>query len=66
MPDNEAKFKYVVVENAGYTKERDIKSFTSFDGAQKFMTAQYEADEIENLHVAIAADLPNGDRTYEI
>lgn len=58
--------KYAVVENAGYVGETDRRSFKSYRQAVDWLNAEYDADERDELHVAIAADLPDGTRTYEV
>jgi hypothetical protein len=48
--------KYVVVENAGYDGEREIKTFSNLIRADDFVRHWYEPDEIETLHVLIRKD----------
>jgi hypothetical protein len=55
-----------VVENAGYQGEQDVFSHTDFNVAAKWLTDRYTDFEVKNMHIDIACDLPNGDRTYEI
>jgi hypothetical protein len=57
---------FTVVENAGYERETDVRSFESYSAAIKFRDNYYVEDEVESLHVEIACDLPDGTRTYEI
>lgn len=59
------KKQYTVVENAGYERECDVRSFDSFSDAIKWRDEYYVDDEVESLHVQIAADLPDGSRAYE-
>ena len=56
---------YIVIENAGYDGERDIKSFYVFRAALNYMRTHYDDDEIDSLHVAICRE-SNGERSYEI
>ncbi|MCM2457565.1 hypothetical protein HGO37_19375 [Rhizobium sp. CG4] len=62
----EPSLKYVVVEHAGYQGEQDVFSHTDFNVAAKWLTDWYTDFEVKNMHIDIACDLPNGDRTYEI
>lgn len=57
--------KYVVIENAGYERECDVHSATSHEAAIAWRDQYYEDDEIGQLHVEIARELPDGSRTYE-
>jgi hypothetical protein len=57
--------EYIVVENAGYVGERDVKRRPSFKEARKWMAGNYDCDEIDSLHVAICVEV-NGQRTYEL
>lgn len=56
--------KYIVVENAGYEGETDIREFTSVNAAYRWMKRFYFPDELETLHVVIAREV-NGARSYE-
>ena len=56
---------YVVIENAGYEGEQEIREFTTFTKAYAFVQRQYAIDELETLHVEIAKRLPDGSLTYE-
>jgi hypothetical protein len=57
--------KYIVVENAGYEKECDIREFKNYTEAVKWMESYYEKDELESLHVEICVER-DGERSYEI
>jgi hypothetical protein len=59
------KKQYTVVENAGYERECDVHTADRYGNAIKWRDSYYEGDEIERLHVEIACDLPDGNRTYE-
>lgn len=59
------KKSYTVVENAGYERECDVHTADSHDKAVKWRDRYYQSGEIESLHVEIACNLPNGERTYE-
>ena len=57
--------KYVVVENAGYERECDVRTFDNFGKASAFVERQYTTGERENegdesLHVGIRADYDDG------
>lgn len=56
---------YVVVENAGYEGECTVFRSPSLDVASRWMNKSYSQDEIQDLHVDIAAE-EGGERTYEI
>lgn len=56
--------EYTVVENAGYERENDRRSFATAEKAYAWLKANYESDEIESLHVEVALDI-DGSRTYE-
>lgn len=60
-----AKTQYVVVENAGYERECDTRTFTDFGKAARFVERQYTAAERDSesdecLHVGIRADYADG------
>lgn len=55
--------KYIVVENAGYKRERDISEFVSYRQAVRYISANYSNDEVESLHVDIATEI-HGVRTF--
>ena len=57
--------KYTIVENAGYVGECDVESHPSYWRALDRMREIYTPDEIDDLHVDIALDGPDG-RTYEV
>jgi hypothetical protein len=59
-----SKRTYTVVENAGYTDERDVASFKTLQAADNWLMKQYGAEEVEQLHVMIARDSADG-RSYE-
>jgi hypothetical protein len=63
--DSRMSREYIVVENAGYEGERDVKRKPSFTEASKWMRNSYDLDEIDSLHVAICVEV-NGERTYEL
>lgn len=56
---------YIVVENAGYEREHDVRTFPSFRAAAAFIRSQYEPDEVDSLHVEIAVER-DGERSYEL
>ena len=56
---------YIVVENAGYEGERDVKNFISYRAALKWLLKNYAEDERDGLHVAIAFEDGNG-RSYDL
>ena len=57
---------YAVIEQAGYEGERTAKTFQAYSTAVKWLHRTYSAAEIESLHVAIAVELDDGSRSYEI
>jgi hypothetical protein len=58
---------YVVVENAGYEGENELfLKFDHYQDALEYRNTRYEDDEIEAMHVEIAAYYLNGDRTFEV
>lgn len=60
------EYEYIVVENAGYEREADVRRFNTYREACDFMDQHYDGrEEIEALHVEVAAEI-NGERTYEI
>lgn len=40
---------YVIVENAGYFNERDVRNFPNYWSAFEYMTDHYEDDEIVEI-----------------
>lgn len=63
--------RYTVVENAGYERENDIRSFPTIRQALAYVERQYSADERDImsddcLHVAIRLDKADGSSTYEL
>ncbi len=61
------KRTYIVVENAGYVRECDIRSFTNYGKAARYMERLYSDDERRELHVLICKADENGEnRSYEI
>ncbi|SHH47331.1 hypothetical protein SAMN05444169_7628 [Bradyrhizobium erythrophlei] len=56
---------YIVVENAGYVGERDVKYHTTLQLAYSWARNNYSDTELDTLHVAICREDKNG-RTYEI
>ncbi len=56
---------YVIVEQAGYVGERDVARFDDYWKALAALNADYDRDERDELHVAIAYEAPEG-RTYEV
>ena len=66
-----SKDKYTVVENAGYERETDIRSFETIRQAVAYVERQYTADERDTmsddcLHVAIRLDRADGTQSYEL
>jgi hypothetical protein len=57
--------QYIVVENAGYQGERDVKHKASFIEASKWMRSNYDSMELLDLHVAICVEI-DGRRSYEL
>jgi hypothetical protein len=57
--------KFIVVENAGYTGEKDVKQFSTFNTARTWMYRNYTYDEVDQLHVDIVLENNHGQRTYE-
>lgn len=49
--------KYIVVENAGYEGEQDIREFRHWCDAYDFIAKTYSPDELAELHVAIAFEV---------
>lgn len=63
--------RYTVVENAGYERECDIRSFASYQDAIAFIKRNYTDEERDMaddacLHPAVRLDKANGEQTYEI
>jgi hypothetical protein len=56
---------YIVVEMAGYVGENDRCRFPEYLQAVAWMRQHYTDEEIQNLHVDIAFENADGDRTYE-
>jgi hypothetical protein len=56
--------KYVIVENAGYEGETEITDFATYREALRYLSANYDPDEIESLHVGIRRDDANGESEY--
>lgn len=57
---------YVVIENAGYVGEYIYpNNFKDIGKAEKFINRKYNKKEREELHVAIAVKLHNGDISFE-
>lgn len=56
---------YIVVENAGYERECDVRTFSDYRSARSFIRSYYEPDEVSSLHVEIAVER-GGERSYEI
>ncbi len=57
--------EWIVVENAGYNGERDLRSFPTWKEADTWAHQQYDEDEFEKLHVDIRRDSADGMQTYE-
>lgn len=60
-----AKAQYIVVEQAGYVGECDRKSFDRYEDALEWRDDHYDDNEIDRLHVEIAFENGEGDRTYD-
>jgi hypothetical protein len=58
--------RYTVVEQAGYVGERDLKTLDGFREANDWLALNYSPEEIEEMRIEIAVDLPDGNRTYEL
>jgi hypothetical protein len=58
--------EYIVVENAGYDREHDVRRFMVYRSAVNWMHQTYSFNEIDQLHVAICRETANGERSYEI
>ena len=57
---------YRIIENAGYEREQDIGgSYASIGEALATIRRMYDPDEIEDLHVQIMLQLPDGSLTSE-
>jgi hypothetical protein len=56
--------KYIVVENAGYEDEFDVKVCSTAIAADRWIAKHYVPDEIEALRVAVCL-LWKGQRNYE-
>lgn len=56
---------YIVVELAGYVGENDRSRFPDYLQAVAWMRQNYSDEEIVNLHVDIAFENADGDRTYD-
>lgn len=59
------KPQYIVVEQAGYVGECDRDRFDTYEQALDWRDNHYEADEIDRLHVDVAYENEEGDRTYD-
>lgn len=56
--------RYVVVENAGYERETDIDTAHSWREAMNRIDEIYEPFEVDELHVAVCIENPDGSREY--
>lgn len=57
---------FAIIENAGYVGEKDIGGrFATYTEASKRLHKQYDADEIESMHVDIAGVLADGSLTFD-
>ncbi|WEJ60221.1 hypothetical protein [Devosia sp. FJ2-5-3] len=70
-PPVQAQHAYTVVENAGYERETDLRSFPTYGAAQAFLERQYTNDERDVmsetcLHPAIRLDRADGTSSYEL
>ena len=64
-PECLAKRSFTVVENSGYEGERDVRfGFSTSGAAWKWAYRHYSFDELDDMHVRVACDTPDG-RTYE-
>lgn len=57
---------YVVVENAGYEGERDVRRCISYGSAIGWQNQHYSESERERMHIAICSENEAGQRSYEI
>ena len=71
MPEDNAIYAqvYIVVENAGYDSECDVRTFNSAAAAWRWMKKHYNHDELDPshpdcLHVEVCREI-NGNRTYD-
>jgi hypothetical protein len=57
---------YIVVENAGYEGERDVKRCISYGSTCGWLKQFYSESERESLHVAICVESDSGERSYAL
>lgn len=58
---------FAIIEQAGYEGEKDIGGrFATQRAARQHIDRHYDADEIEDMHVDVAAVLEDGSRTYDL
>jgi len=57
--------QFCVVENAGYVGECDVYSDADYGKALRWINDHYDGNELDELHVAIALDKPDGTRSFE-
>jgi hypothetical protein len=57
--------EFIVVENAGYEGEQDIRRFKTYREACAFFDKQYDEEDRERIHPEIAVEI-DGERSYEI
>ena len=60
-----AKPQYIVVEQAGYVGECDVSSCDTYEEAVAKRDRRYSDEEAQRLHVDIAYENEEGDRTYD-
>jgi nicotinic acid phosphoribosyltransferase len=56
--------QYIVVEFAGYEGEQDVGLFPTLTKAHEFIQANYQPDEVDEMHVCVARLSKDG-RSYE-
>lgn len=63
--DGKRVVAWAVVYQAGYIGQRVEDEFASFTGACDFRAVRYDADEIADCHIEIAARLSDGTLSYD-
>ena len=57
---------WAIIEQAGYVGENDIGGrYATEAEAYRALKRQYDADEIEDMHVSVAGVEPDGSFTYD-
>lgn len=63
--DGKRVIAWAVVYQAGYVNEQVEDEFATYDRACDFRAVRYDADEVVEYHVEIAARLADGSLSYD-